>query len=116
MATGAILTDMLQLVNAQTEAVVAGDWATLQAGAARHEELLAALETAEVDLPATELRALCQDLEWAKTKLQSLLEAGGARTDFLLRLYLRGGEPRRSGYPIDPWHGPGASQRLNRRT
>jgi hypothetical protein len=117
MGAKVLLNELMDLVRHQTEAVIVGDYKALIQGAARHEELLAELETAEVDLPSDTLREMCQDLERAKAKLESLLSSGVARTDFLLRLMMRGGEPSKTGYSsTGAWKQAALSQRLNRRT
>jgi len=116
MSTRAILQDMRDLLKAQIEAVIAGDAPAVLRGSARHEQLLAALEKAELDATTDEVRALSAEIEQEKTKLQSLLSVEAVRVDFLLRLILGGGQPNKSGYPTGKWRNPAGARMLNRRT
>ncbi|HWI63610.1 MAG TPA: hypothetical protein VNT75_17385 [Symbiobacteriaceae bacterium] len=116
MGARAILTEMRDLLKTQVDAVVAGEHQQVSAGAFRHEELLRALETAELDASPEELRELAVDVSFHKEKLASLLESEGIRLDFLLRLVLGGGAPKPGGYPANIGKGYGQAGRINRRT
>ncbi|HYG60751.1 MAG TPA: hypothetical protein VD902_21965 [Symbiobacteriaceae bacterium] len=116
MGATAILAEMRDLLKAQADAVVAGEHQQVSAGALRHEELLRALETAEMDASPDELRPLVEEIQAEKQRLVSLLESEGARVDFLLRLILGGGAPKPGGYPASIGKAPGQAGRLNRRT
>lgn len=115
MGARAILTEIHDLLKAQVAAVVAGEHQRVLAGAMRHEELLALLQDAELDLTPEELRPLIEQIDRQKTKLTSLLAAEGARTDYLLRLILNKGAAKPGGYPSSVQDRAKAS-RLNRRT
>lgn len=110
-----ILTEMLELVQAQTEAVIAGDPEALLQGANRHEELLTLLETAEIDRPAEELRELSRRIEQEKEKLQSLLAFESGRVDFMLRVILSGPAAKGLGYPGSNMKEAGGPRMINRR-
>lgn len=116
MSTKAILTEMRDLVKGQIEAVIAGDAQAILAGSAGHEQLLAALERAEIDATPAEVRALSAEITQDKTTLQSLLSAEAVRVDFLLRLILGGREPRTGGYPPGKWRNQTGARLINRRT
>lgn len=114
MSALAILNEMLELLQAQTENLIRGDHQAMMEATARHEQLLSQLEQAEVDGTPAEMRALHDEITREKTKLQSLLEAENKRVDFMLRLHLGGGERKNPGYP---GQGRSAGARmLNRRT
>jgi hypothetical protein len=116
MGARALLEEMLDLVQAEIQAVLAGDHAGLAAGSTRHEELLAVLPDAEVDADPGQLRVLISRIDLEKAKLRSLLESESGRVDFMLRLILGGGKPAPGSYPVSHWQQRGPSQRLNRRT
>jgi hypothetical protein len=113
MGARAILTEIRDLLQAQIDAVVAGDHQQVLAGALRHEELLRDLDGAELDATPAEIKALVDEIQTVKSKLQSLLTTESARVDFLLRLILGGGPPKPGGYPASAAKQAG---RLNRRT
>lgn len=115
MSVRAILAEMAEQLEQQVEHVVAADYPALAAGAARHEELLAALEHAPLDVPPEEVQVLAERIIASKEKLQSLITAESKRVDFMLRLLLGGGAPRSSGYPGRGLGCEAASGRLNRR-
>jgi hypothetical protein len=115
MSARLILTEMHELLAGQVEHVVAGDHQALLAGAARHEQLLHRLRTAEMDAPPEEIRALAERVEREKQKLQSLLTTQSQRVDFMLRLLIGGGEAPRVGYPGRGLGTDPRSGRLNRR-
>lgn len=110
-----LLSEILQLLRAQNEAVVARNHQALLEGAAVHERLLQDLDTAELDATPEELQAIATEIEREKTKLQSLLTAEGQRVDFLLRLYIGGAQPKAATYKAG-WRPEGRSGKLNRRT
>ncbi len=116
MSTRAILTKIRDLVRRQIEAVIAGDAQAILAGSADHEQLLAALERAEIDASPEEVRALSAEITHDKTTLQSLLSAETVRVDFLLRLMLSGREPTAGGYPTGKWRKQTGARLINRRT
>lgn len=116
MGARAILQEIRDLLKTQVEAVVAGEHQQVLAGATRHEELLGLLEHAEMDASPDELRALAAEIDVHKVKLQSLLTAETARTDYLLRLLIGGGPAKPGGYPTAAWRQQGSPSRLNRRT
>lgn len=115
MSARAILTQMHEVLVSQIEHVVAGDHRALLQGAAEHEQLLTALRTAQMDAPPEEIRALAEQVEREKQKLQSLLTAQSQRVDFMLRLLIGGGETSRGGYPGRGLGTDSRSGRLNRR-
>lgn len=115
MSARAILTEMRELLANQVEHVVSGDHKALLQGAAQHEQLLSALRTAELDAPPEEIRALAEQVEREKQKLQSLLASQSQRVDFMLRLLMGGGEANRVGYPGRGLGADPRSGRLNRR-
>ncbi|MDF2627632.1 MAG: hypothetical protein K0R39_1463 [Symbiobacteriaceae bacterium] len=115
MTATSILTEMHQVLADQIEHVVAGNHRELLAGVARHEYLLAALRTAQIDAPSDEIRALADKVEREKEKLHSLLTAQNQRVDFMLRLLLGGGQPARGGYPGRGLGHDTPTPRLNRR-
>lgn len=96
MSIKAILTEMLDVLRAQAAAVAANDPDALMAGTRRHEELLAALEQEGAPAEAAELKALYEQIQYEKKKLQSLLLSESVRVDFLLRLILGTRQP--TGY------------------
>lgn len=116
MGVQAILTEMRDLLRAQTAAVIAGDHQGVARGAARHEVLLADLRTAEPEPPTDDLRALLAEVEREKQKLYSLLQTESNRVDFLLRLIMGGGQPKVGGYPNGTTQPPRLSRALDRRT
>ncbi|MFZ5814017.1 MAG: hypothetical protein ACOY93_01765 [Bacillota bacterium] len=116
MSAKALLREMTELIQAQTENVIKGDHKAVLDGAMRHEALLAALQQAPIDGSPEEMRALYAELNRAKEKLQSLLEAESVRVDFMLRLLLGGGGPATPGYPTGNRKRDGSSRMLNRRT
>lgn len=114
MSAVAILSEMLELLRTQTENLIRGDHQAMTQATLRHEQLLAELEQAPIDGTPAEIRALYDEIGREKTKLQSLLESESKRADFMLRLYLGGGERKNPGYP---GQGRSAGARmLNRRT
>lgn len=115
MKAKAILAEMLGLVKAEIEAVIRGDYQALTDGVARHEALLSALATAEIDGTPEEMKALHDELNTEKQKLQSLLATESVRVDFLLRLMLGGGPSGEVGYPTQI-RAAGGARMLNRRT
>ena len=115
MSTSALLREMIDLTRLQVERVIKRDHEGLMEGARQQEALLRALQEAEIDGSPEELRALYEELEREKAKLQSLLESESQRVDFLMRLLLGGPEPKGGGYP------PGVAKRaggrmLNKKT
>lgn len=96
MSIKAILTEMLGVLRAQSEAVAANDPEALMNGTRRHEELLAALEQDAYPEESTELKPLYEEIQHEKKKLQSLLLSESVRVDFLLRLILGARPP--TGY------------------
>lgn len=90
MRVNAILTEMLEVLKAQAEAVATNNPEELMAGTRRHEELLTVLEQEEPDEDLAELKALYEEVKQEKKKLQSLLLSESVRVDFLLRLILGG--------------------------
>ena len=99
MSTSALLREMIDLTRLQVERVIKRDHQGLLEGARQQEALLSALQDAEIDGTTEELRALYDELEREKTKLQSLLESESQRVDFLMRLLLGGPEQKGVGYP-----------------
>lgn len=99
MGAQAVLNDLQLLLQDQTAALVRGDHEALLQGAARHEDLLKQLESAEMDLTPEELRERAERIEREKQKLQVLLTEEAGRADFLLRILLGPGETRQGGYP-----------------
>lgn len=116
MSVKPILQEMLALLRAQTDAVVAGDAQAVQAGADRHEQLLATLQGAEPAEPAEELRPLYEQINYEKTRLMSLLTSEAARADFLLRLILGPAAAKPSAYPTGAGRPQGNPRMINRRT
>jgi len=115
MSLRALLTEMLAVVRAETEAVKRGDHQAVMAGVERHEALLAQLEKAENDMSPAEVRGLVDEIERERTKLRSLLERQSAQVEFLLKLMVGGGG-KSTGYPGTGWATEPQSHRLNRRT
>ncbi|HEY8347864.1 MAG TPA: hypothetical protein VIL07_11460 [Symbiobacteriaceae bacterium] len=115
MSVRALLADMLATIRAETDAAVRADAKALMEGVARHEELLRALQEAEMDLSPEEVRDLVGQIEREKTKLRSLLQTQLARTDFLLKLILGAGSVQPVGYPGSGWEQPSQACRLNRK-
>lgn len=115
MNASTLLHELLTLLQAQVEAVVAGDHLAVLTGADRHEQILIALETAELDGPPEELRELHRRIEREKEKLSSLLQAELSRTDILLRAILGGGAPKTGGYPTGKQQIQSPSRMLNTR-
>lgn len=116
MSAQAILREMIDLLRTQTESVIQGDHKAVLAGAMRHEQLLSALQEAEIDGSKEEMRGLHDDLTREKAKLQSLIEVENVRVDFMLRLLLGGGGARTPGYPTGTRKRDANSRMLNRRT
>lgn len=102
MSVKALLEEMLQLLREQVGHVVKGEHRELLDGAYRHEQLLSDLEAALAagppDISPEELRPLYEEIETEKAKLQSLLQAESARTDFMLRVLLGSRQPKADGY------------------
>lgn len=115
MSTRAILTEMLETLQAETEAVKRADTPAILEGVSRHEALLAQLQDAARDLSPEETRALVEQIERERFKLKSLLESQSARTDFLLKL-VGVGQEKGIGYPGTGWGQEPRPHRLNRRT
>lgn len=115
MGTRAILTEMLEVIRAQTQAVIAGDHQALISGVSRHEILLSSLEQAEIDAPPEALRELYSEIAQERDKLKSLLTAELGRVDFLLRIALGGKGPGAVGYPSMGSQRPASASRFNRR-
>lgn len=111
----ALLLDMLQLLKDQVEHLVAGRHQLLMDGAYRHEKLLADLAQAEMDATPDELRAIVEQIDIEKVKLQSLLESESTRVNFELRMLLGVRKPATPGYPDIKRRGEGPGL-LNRRT
>lgn len=105
------LTELIALVRAQIEHVIASEHEALLAGAGRHEALLASLATMEPDGEKARIAALLEELERERTTLRSLLRSESARADLMLRL-LTGARPQ-AGYPAGPAGAP--TRMLNRR-
>lgn len=99
MSATALLREMIELTRLQVERVIKRDHQGLLEGSRQQEALLAALQEAELDGSPEELRALYEELEKEKVKLQSLLETESQRIDFLMRLLLGGPEQKSVGYP-----------------
>lgn len=115
MSARELLQEMIDLLDRQTEAIIAGDHQALMADVARHEELLTALGTVELNEPQAELRTLYEQLERKKAKVQSLLESESARVDYFLRLLHGGGGNKTVGYPNGQQGRAGGSRIMNRR-
>lgn len=116
MGARALLTEMLDLLRAQTGAIIAGDHQAVSRGADRHEALLSELRLAEVDISPDELQTMLAEIDREKLKLQSLLQSESNRVDFMLRLILGGGQPKAAGYPGGLTQPPRLSRGLDRRT
>lgn len=114
MSVKSILEEMLALLKQQVDAVVRGDHQAVREGAEAHERLMADLETAEHDLPPEELKALYDDIQREKTKLQSLLAVEINRVEFMLRMLVGAGTFKPVGYPGQA-NGARGSRMLNRR-
>lgn len=99
MSTSALLREMIDLTRLQVERVIKRDHEGLMEGARQQEALLRALQEAEIDGSPEELRALYEELEREKAKLQSLLESESQRVDFLLKLLLGSQDQENVGYP-----------------
>jgi|GEM_PF-4202442 len=115
MSAKQLLLEMLQLLREQVEHVVKGEYQALLEGTRRHEQLLSAMETAEPGGTPEELRAIYEEIQFEKIKLQSLIESESVRVDFELRILLGGTKSKSVGYPDMNKRGKGASM-LNRRT
>lgn len=115
MSARVLLGQMGDLLREQVDHIASGDTQALLAGVTRHEELLAALDSAEIDLPPDELRAIGAQLDRERDKVKALLTREGERLDFMLRLLLGGGEGRTAGYPGGSWRQEGSSRMLNHR-
>lgn len=99
MSASALLREMIDLTRLQVQRVIKRDHQGLLEGARQQEALLKALQEAEIDGSPEKMRALYEELEREKVKLQSLLEAESQRVDFLMRLLLGGPEQKSVGYP-----------------
>lgn len=100
MSAHKLLEALLDLIRQQCEHVIAGNAEAVLEGAGRHEELLAELATARLDLSQGQLREWKAAIDLEKVRLSSLLTSETVRTDFLLRLILGGGNSRNpGGYP-----------------
>lgn len=99
MSASALLREMIELTRLQVDRVIRRDHQGLLEGARQQEALLAALQEAEIDGSPEELRALYEELDREKVKLQSLLESESQRVDFLMRLLLGGPAQKSVGYP-----------------
>lgn len=116
MSARQLLSEILQLLREQVDHVVKGEHQQLLKGAHRHEQLVAELENADLDGSAEELRAIYEQIEVEKIKLQSLLESESTRVDFMLRMLLGSRKPKTVGYPSLNQRGEGKPGILNRRT
>lgn len=116
MSARQLLSDILQLLREQVNHVVKGEHQQLLEGAYRHEQLVAQLENVEVDGSPEEMRAIYEQIEVEKIKLQSLLESESTRVDFMLRMLLGTRKPKTVGYPDLNQRGEGKPGILNRRT
>lgn len=115
MNASVVLSEMCDLLQTQVEAVSGGDIEALQRGTRRHEELVAHLETATLDLAPEQLQGMLERIDQLKGYLQSLLNEEAARVDFLLRLLLTGEESRTGGYPQPGSRAESAPRLINRR-
>jgi|GEM_PF-3230983 len=116
MSATAILTEMRELVRQQTDNVVAGDHQAVLEVAMRHEHLLYALESAELDGSPEDMHQLVAEVQREKENLRGLLTQELHRTDFLLRLILGDGSAKPVAYPGTLGQGDSKPSRLNRRT
>ncbi len=116
MSVKPILEEMLALIRSQVAAVIAGDAQAVQSGADRHEQLLAALQSAQVTEHPEELQAIMAEIDREKTKLMSLLTSEAARADFLLRLILGPSAAKPSAYPGGTGRPETGARMINRRT
>lgn len=114
MSVMELLQQLLTLLQEQIEAVVQGDSKAILAGADRHAQILADLKQAEMDGSPEAVRALVEQVEFQKAKLQSLLASEAGRVDYLLRLLTNSGVCSTVGYP-GMAKSEGSSWMLNRR-
>lgn len=116
MSAKALLNEMIDLTRTQVDRVITGDHQALLEGARQQEALLAAIQDAPIDGTPEEMRALYEQLEFEKTKLQSLLQTESQRVDFLMRLLLGGPEQKAIGYPKGTGKRKDQGRMLNRKT
>ncbi|MGE5673668.1 MAG: hypothetical protein ACM3XM_07225 [Mycobacterium leprae] len=114
MSVKAILLRMLELLQAEVKAVVAGDHVAVRTGADEYERLQLELEHVEYDIGPEEVKQLVEKIQAEKAKLESLLSVETNRVGFLLRLILGGTTPAPVGYPKSV-KAPANATVLNRR-